>query len=405
VEEVCGTTVEELAGLVRHSLLRRDDDDEGPARFRMLETIREYAGERLRARGDADAVARRHAEHFLRLAERAEPELRGGQAREWLSRLDEEQDNLRAALRFATRADPELALRLAAALQYFWRVRGLVAEGRRQLEDALTAGSAASAPVRAKAIGAAAVLVDRQGDHDIARGLYEDALTLYRAIGDHRGTARMLSELAGLAIEEGDLDLATALFEESIPLHRRSGDQRALMVSTANLASVATLRGDLEQGRVLGEEALALARADDDADQVTISLYNLGRIALGERRFADASALFAESLHVARDLGYRELVAYGILGFGELATAVGDVERGARLVGAGLAFFESHGIELGPDERSGVGATHEALGAALGDARRGALVAEGRALSLDAAADDAATVGTAVSRVNPPRTS
>jgi hypothetical protein len=107
---------------------------------------------------------------------------------------------------------------------------------------------------------------------------------------------------------------------------------------------------------------------------------------------------------VARDLGYRELVAYGVLGFGELAIAVGDVERGARLVGAGLEFFEANGIELGPDEQSGVAAALEALDAALGD-RRDGLVADGRALSLDAAADDAAVVGGAVSGLSSPETS
>ena len=265
-EAVCGGDLDAVSALVDQSLLRRDDAAGEEPRFRMLETIREYARERLDGLPGAAGLRRRHAEHFLALAEQAEPHLTGPEAPGWLERLEVEHDNLRAALAWTAEAPErhELELRLATALQYFWRLRGHLSEGRRWLEAALARGGEAPVGVRGRALHAAAVFVDRQGDRAQARRLYEEALALFRSAGDDRLVARTLAELGGISILEEDYERAVALYDETIPLFRESGDLRALTVTLSNLASVAGLQGDYERARELGLEALALARERGD---------------------------------------------------------------------------------------------------------------------------------------------
>ena len=397
-EAVCGADLDAVSALVEQSLLRRDEAAPGEPRFRMLETIREYARERLDELPAAGELRRRHAEHFLALAEQAEQHLTGPEAPVWLERLEREHDNLRAALAWAG-ADPErheLELRLAAAAQYFWRMRGHLGEGRRWLEAALARGGEAPVPVRGRALHAAAIFVDRQGDHAEARRLYEESLALFRTAGDDRLVARTLAELGGMAILEEDYDRAIELYDETIPLFRESGDLRALTVTLSNLASAVGLQGDYERARELGHEALALARERGDGDQMGISLHNLGRNALSREAFDEAAGHFRESIEVGVGLGYKELLAYCLLGCGELATASGEARAAARLLGAGAAQFDELGVPLGPEEREGYARSLERLRDELGEGELERLLATGRALPLEDAVGEALALACAV---------
>ena len=397
-EEVCEAGLETIASLVDKSLVRERDSADG-VRLTMLATVREYAWEQLDARGELERTRRRHAEHLLVLAEQAEPELKGDKAAPWLARLDEEHDNLRAALAWAGSAgEVELELRLASALEYFLRLRGHLSEGRRWLDAALSRGGEAPRAVRAKALNAASILVDRQGDTGEARALLEEAVAIYRDLGDERSAARMLSNLGGVAVAEGDLAQAKALFEETLPLFRRTDDHRALMVTLSNLAAIAGLGGDHGRARALGQEALAIARSEGDQDQTSISLHNLGRAALKEGLLDDARVRLRESLELGGELGYKEVIAYCLEGIGELGAVTGHERSAARLLGAGVAMLEHLGIPIGPEEREGYERAVARLRIGLGEASFARLEAEGRELQLEQAVTEALEV---VGRVAP----
>ncbi len=388
-EAVCDASLDTIASLVEKSLVRQRDSADG-LRLTMLATLREYAWEQLEARGEGEELRRRHAEHLLALAEAAEPELKGEGASPWLTRLDEEHDNLRAALAWAGSAGAvELELRLASALEYFLRLRGHLSEGRSWLEGALSRVGDAPLEVRAKALNAASILVDRQGDVQQARSLLEEALAIYRELEDERSVARMLSNLGGVAVAEGDLAQAETLFEETLPLFRRMEDSRALMVTLSNLAALANLGGDHERARALGEEALAIARSEGDQDQTSISLHNLGRAALNEGLLDEAGRRLRESLELSAGLGYKEVIAYCLEGIGELAALGGSERGGARLLGAGIALLAELGIPIGPEEREGYERAVARLELALGQELFGRLEAEGRELPLEQAVAEA----------------
>jgi hypothetical protein len=187
-----------LGQLVDKSLVVADETVEGTVRYGMLETLRQYAQERLRAYGVAQSTARRHAEFYLALAEQAEPEVTGAQPAVWLERLEREHDNIRAVLRWALEdGDADLGLRMAAALGPFWWVHGHLREGRRWLEGLLATRSSGAAPAasRAKALTFAGTLARDQGDYGRAAALFEEGLALSRDLRDNRGSALSLRAL------------------------------------------------------------------------------------------------------------------------------------------------------------------------------------------------------------------
>jgi non-specific serine/threonine protein kinase len=383
---VCDASLDALASLVDKSLVPRHGAAADDVRFSMLETIREYATERLEAGDDADEWRRRHALHFLALAEEADPRLKSHDAPVWLARLEREHDNLRGALVWTEAVGAsELALRLVIALADFWRLRGHMGEGRVWLEGALTRSSEAPPALRAKALNLSAVLAHRQGDHGLARSSLEEALAVYRDMGDDGAVARTLSNLGGVAVLEGEYERATALFEQTIPLFRDAGDDAALMITLSNLASMANRTGDHARGKALGEEGLAVARRVGDKDQISVSLHNLGRAALEQGEHHDAGSRFAESLELAVELGYTEVIAYCLEACAELAAARQDWERSARLLGAGAALFESLNVPIGDQERESFDATVGRCRERLGEPVFAELGAEGRAMALDEA--------------------
>jgi non-specific serine/threonine protein kinase len=217
---------EGVSSLLDKSLIRQEEGPEGEPRFVMLETIHEYAREKLQQSGEAEEIGRAHTEYFLALAEEAEPELTGPDQAEWLERLEAEHDNLRAALSRSLEGEEpeELGLRLANALSYFWFVRGYWSEGRGWLEEALAGNADAPSPARAKVLKMLALLAVEQGDHERAEACAEEALALYRGLGDQKGAADSLCELGWASLYQGDYEQAEALLEESLAAARKSDD-------------------------------------------------------------------------------------------------------------------------------------------------------------------------------------
>jgi len=232
IEEICDPEgdLEALDGvesLLEKSLLRQEEGPNGEPRYVMLETVHEYAREKLEQSGEAEVMRGAHAEYFLALAKDAEPALKGPEQLEWLERLEAEHDNLRAALGWALESkEGELALRLAGTLWWFWFVHGHLRESRAWLEAALAEGAAlSSAPkVRAKALTGAGRLALEVGELERARALLEEGVQLFREAGDEAGLAEALDNLAIAAAFSGELEKAKPLFEESLALYREAGD-------------------------------------------------------------------------------------------------------------------------------------------------------------------------------------
>jgi predicted ATPase len=370
-ETVCDAELHVLAALVDKNLLRLDASGDGEPRYVMLETIREFAAERLTVRDDAASVEARHAEHFRDLSEQAEPELKGKNQRRWLARLELEHDNLRTALRWAlSHGRPELALRMSAALWLFWYMHGHVSEARQWLTQALAAAPSVPSSARAKALDGAGYLTGEQGEGDAARRLMEESLTCARdvdsssdiaivaahlcsylpdedigraealgheavalagQVGDRYTQAVALNNLGETARIRGDNALATTLYEDSYRIRRELGDASRLSLSLANLGEMALIAGDQQRARKLLTEALAIARGIGDKRHITIALANLGFVELAQGHLDDAERLFRDSLILVRELR-RRLVAYLCCsGLAAIAAARHQPERAARL--------------------------------------------------------------------------
>ncbi len=328
VEAVCTPgprgLLDEVAALVDQSLIVQRG-----ARFRLLETIREYALERLAGHADAEAVHERHAQWFAQLAEQAEDGLRGAQQQAVLERFEIEQGNFRAALDWSLRQPTStLALRLAAALGLFWGMRGHLSEGRRWLETALTQGDYAPQALRAKASGMAGDLAWKQGDYAAATALHETALDLYQALADDPGMAEALNDLANLALSRSDLAAAERLHQQSLARMRALGNEWGVARSLMGLGNVRFAQSDLDAARAHWDQALARFRGLQDGRAVANLLVNLGALAAHQQRPAQARAHYEEGLAMARALGLKPLCASTAYNLGELALDQQDLARG-----------------------------------------------------------------------------
>jgi tetratricopeptide (TPR) repeat protein len=340
-EEVAQAELDVLQSLVGKSLLRHTQE-----RFWMLETIREYATERLEESGEAEELELRHAEYFLAFAEEAEPHLEDevlGGGGEWLDRLDRELDNLRSALdRLAASGETERVLRLAGALSDLWASRGHVAEGRRRLESALRADKGPTA-ARAKALNGAADLAAVSGDSATMGLRAEEALALHRRLGDSRGTAESLQQLGYAVSEEGDWERAQQLLQESVRLFRDLGDEQYALWTTRTLAWTYAESGDLDRARALYEDDLRRTRVLGSKSLEAALLGSLAWIAVSEGRVQHALPLLEQSLRIRRDLGDRIEIALGLCGVARAITVLGRVGMAARLISCFDALREETG--------------------------------------------------------------
>jgi DNA-binding CsgD family transcriptional regulator len=387
------TTFDGITSLVGKSLLRREPSAEGE-RFRMLETIREYASERLAEAGEAEDAATRHAAFFLAFAEAAEPELtRPGQA-DWLERLEREHDNLRAALDWLlVRGHAEQALRLGAALWRFWEMHAHVGEGARLLDAclALAEGQSVSDVVRAKALTRAGSLARVLSNYERAEALVGAGLDLRRQLGDKRGAAASLGNLGLIAHAQANYPLARAHLDASLVAFRELDDLRGVQATLTNLGMVATQQGDYTSAAALLEESVALSRDRGHKQAVAIALQALGLLAIAQgedslaatrleesmalflelgdrgnvaltrlhqavlaRRQGDAAradALCQESLAWSHQVGNRYLAVACLEGLAAGACARGNLKRSAMLVGAAESAREALGVGLQPTER------------------------------------------------------
>ena len=370
-----------LTHLVDKSLVVVDEQP-GEARYRLLDTVRQYGRDRLLESKEAPVVRQRHRDWYLGLAERAEPELHGPDQGVWLDRLETEHDNLRAALEWSFGGgEPEAGLRLAQALHYFWLARGYLSEGRRWLEEALSGSSGASTPARANALFAAGLLANFQGDYERAAALAEESLSLSRALGYKEGIALSLFSLGAGARVEGDLERAIGLFRESLALFRELGDQLRIAFSLRNLGITVGAQGDYEQAATLVEESLALSREMGYKRYAALSLVSLGSLASRRGEYGRATALLEESLVLVRGLRLNLLVGSCLEGLAAVVCAQGQFERAARLYGAAEALREAVGVRLWPDGLAEHNRNVAAVRTGLGGEAFTSAWAQGRAMT------------------------
>ena len=389
-EAVCGRdgldVLETLSSLVDKSLVRPLRRPTGEPRFTMLETIREYADELLEASGEAETLRRRHCENLLaRMEERLSAWLAGDDRGDaLLGLLDEEHDNLLAALAWAAEAgELELEVRLAVGARWFWVIRGHLSEARRFFEGLFARTLEAPKPLRALAIVHGATFPFRQGEGRLAAQLWQEALDLYRELGDDDGASRAIAELGAAAIAESKLDRAASLYEEAAALFREQGRTPRLAVALANLGAIANMQHDHTTAVDYLTEAIALSREARDDDGLSVALHNLARAELALGRPDEGRSALLESLALSRRLGYREVIAHSLGALGDLARMEDDAERAALMLGASEHLFGEVGAALDAEEaesRERVGAF---IAEALGADRAAELRAAGAALTLD----------------------
>src|SRR5579864_1291279 len=394
-----------LTQLIDKSLVTMDE--QGAGRYRLLETVRRYGTEKLLESGEIDELCLRHQRFFLRLVEGVESHLSGSEQTVWMDRLEKEHANLLAAMEWSRTRAPYVGLRIAGAMWEFWEARGYLSEGRRWLDILLeAAGPDAPPAVRAKASKGAAVIARDQGDTRRATALLDEALALYRGLGDsygiasslnnlglvhwhegnhalaharleealvwwrrvgyQRGVAGTLANMGNLASEEGDYVAARSLYEKSLSVMRELGDQRSAATVVNNLGLACLYAGEQTLARSLLEQSLSIRRALGDKLGIAQSLINLGFAFLSAADYSPARSALQESLTLSQDLKYQKGVAESLINLGAVHCCEGDYASAHRLLEQSLRMMrglrETRGIVACLEESANLAAAEGQTG-------------------------------------------
>lgn len=373
-----------LAGLIDKSLVVADEAGES-RRYQLLETMREYGWEKLRAAGEEMAVRDRHRDWLLALAEEADRRLRGPAQAGWLTRLEREHDNFRAALAWCVgeKRDPEAGLRLAGALAWFWRLHGHLSEGRRWLTLALAPPGEEASSARCRALNGAGLLTFAQSGYVTAAALFDESLGLARELGDASAMAWALHGLGRVAEETSDFARANAVLEESLVLFRTCQDTAGRAYSLLFLANVARECADYVRAAALYGETIALAREVGDTWVLGWTFEHAANLALLQGDVPRAAALFLEGLVLLDTIRATWGIASCLLGLAEVAGVQGQPDRAARLFGAEQALRAMLGTSTPDFDHAAHRRGLTTARIALGEERFDALAAEGQAMSID----------------------
>ncbi len=325
-EAICGDEDESLdvfdamTNLERASLVVVEERNEN-YRYRLLESVREYARNRLTESGEEKAFQARHLHFFLGLAEEAEPHLTRREQAVWLNRLEDEHDNLRAAS--SALMESGIRLRLALSLWRFWAMRGYLSEGAAWLSDALSTSSEISPAVRAKALLGLGVLAARQGDFGTARQHLEMSLHLRREQNDQQGIADTLINLGNMLREQGDYVTAQERYEECLLIRQAAGDVWGTSGVLNNLGMTARDQPDFPLARSYYERSLTICRQQGNAEGIARALANLGVVYADEGNYLAAQRSYEESLLRYREIGHPWSIAVLLHNLGQIATHQG----------------------------------------------------------------------------------
>ena len=421
-----GEVLEHLGALVDKSLVQFDDTNTGMGRYRLLDTVRQYAADQLEEQGQAAADGARiaHRDYYLALAEAAAPQLLAADQAAWLDRLDTELGNLRAAIAFSlTQPDPDPGLRLAASLRQYWRARGHAVEGADVLQALLDAPAAQVATLpRAQALAAAANLFQQVGSYAIAEDYCQEALAFARGAENNYLVGELLYLRAWILLRQGQRQAAVPLIEsglglarqlgqpyligcllsvrahaiyaagdhagaartlaEALLLFRRAGDRQHVATMLGNLGNYALSAGDLDAARRHLAESLDIFRTLNHRDGIAYQTLNLGLAEYLSGSSDAARALFAESLDLTRRMGMKALVPYALIGVAMADHGRADPGQSARLHGAADQALGDLGRVLEPLEGRLADLDRQRLCAAMGAEAFESEYAAGRALDL-----------------------
>jgi predicted ATPase/class 3 adenylate cyclase len=379
-EHVAEADLDTLASLVENSLVRQGED-----RFRMLETIREFALEQLKEDNELDEVRRRHLDFFVAFAEREASDTQAS-----LERLDSEHDDLRAALQFARElGEPRLELRLASALSNFWEFRSYLREGLEHIREALDRDPDAPREIRAPALSRGTMMAIKQGDVESARLLAEQKRQLHGAIGDEKGVGDSIHLLGVVAMTAGRYAESRSLLEEGKSIRERLGDEADQQSSLHVLGLVAMDEGQFGRARTELGSALAIAEKHGMERWLANSQCDLAFAELGDGRIDEAAPLFGAALAAAARMGWTENVVFCLVGCSAVAAAGGELDRAGHVLGQAERLCEDIHLMLEVYAEAVRDRVEDEVRSGLGKDRLQALRAEGRSLSLEDAVSEA----------------
>jgi predicted ATPase/DNA-binding CsgD family transcriptional regulator len=359
-----------LSGLADKSLVVAEITEGDGPRYGMLEPLRQYAAEKLEERGEAETSRHRQAEFFVALAEEAEPKFRGPEEATYSRLLEAEHDNLRAALSWSLGGgDPELGLRLAAALRWFWNARGHLDEGARQFEKALDVGGGETA-ARAGAFYGWGHILRKKSDFGRAEAHFQEALALYEELANEAQIADALEALGLVAMDRGETARAAPLFERGLAVARKSGNTAVVPSILIGLAAISFEGNDFRRARRLWGEALTFAREQGNAFSAAGALMLMGYAELSQGNQGKATTLLQEALVLYRELAIKINVARCLSGLGIAAASQGDPWRAKSLLGESLETFRELGSKVDvAEDLDALAGTAGALGENLRAAR------------------------------------
>ncbi|GAC1350462.1 MAG: hypothetical protein NVSMB27_33210 [Ktedonobacteraceae bacterium] len=344
-----GSVLDGIASLIDKSLLRQSEPEGEQPRFVMLETIREYGWEALSASGEAETTRQAHAAYYLALAKEAAPKLLGLQLAEWMRRLQQEHDNLRAAMNWLLeRGEVAMALRMGAALALFWELNYSFHEGWNELSRALVGSEEVAVRMRARGLVAAGWMALRLGHFERAEILCQKGLALFRAIGDRAGMGHAVFLLAQSASERGDTVAARSRYKESIVLNREAGNKTLIAWSLTLEGYIALYQGEYARARTGIEESLALFREVGNPYGTAYTLHVLALYAIigpGDLPLGQGHLLAEESLALFRDIGSRNYEPYALATLGEITFFQGDTTTARQLLEQSCARYRELGNE------------------------------------------------------------
>jgi non-specific serine/threonine protein kinase len=394
--------LDSIAALVDASLMGQRERSAGEPRFAMLETIREFAGELLSESGELAEIRKRHAEWCASLAERAEPELLGPRQIEWLDRLEAEHDNFRAALTWSLdTGEIEIGLRLAGSLPRLWRWHGHLREGRAWLERLLARRGDNRTPALAKSLVALGMFTRMEQDHERAVTNFDEALAIYRELGEDDHVARTLFHLGETALGQGDRKRARHELDEARAVAQDSGALAYASLALKTLGYIARLDGNFTRAASLLEDALAISREIDFAFGAAEALTYLGEVVRDQGDDARAASLLDQGLTMYGEMGDQLGIGLCLTDIASIAGASGQAIQAARLFGAAESILESIHLQRTPGEDPLHERVARGLRSQLDAQAIDAAWAEGRELTVEQAINEALTVTGAAANTAP----
>jgi predicted ATPase/class 3 adenylate cyclase len=387
-EIAAGDVLELLTGLVDKSLVTLDAE---VGRYAMLETVRQYAMEKLDASGEGGPVRDRHLGYYLSLIEMAAAGFAGPERVKWLDQLDRARENILAAHAWSLRVPDggEQSYRLVFATRYYWFQRGLLELGHRVSLDTIVNGPSTSATIaRSRALWVVGQICAHMGRYREAQTHLEESLSIARSAGDRHAVAGVLHVLALAMVGQGDAAAARRLCEETLDIARDMGDERRIVMASNALAQLRRLDGQLDRAEDLYLEAAALSRKSGDRVAEAIVMLNLAMVAVGKGDDARATDLLCQVLAITGETGARQALQSAFEVAAGLAASRGDWERAARLFGTAERHMQVTEYRRDPADEAFLSSWIARTRGALGDARFEALETAGRSVDFSAEADD-----------------